>query len=501
MLNSAVVAVYIPLLLVIVVICMMAFVRDRQRLITQRFLWLCSIIACWLATEVAFHLARNFLLSRILFDIKLAFVAFSAVQVFMLSTNFYQKAVRKRPYTLFLFVIPFITAVLSCTSYYHTLIRASIVVLETEPTHIIEHVRGAWFWVHSGYSYILMLASAVSIVRQHRRLPKDYRLPSTLLVIGVFVSLLCNLLVVTNIVVLDVDITLIGMSVALIFIYVAINTNEQVGFLILARDELFSYLEDCVFILDNNRRVIDYNQSAKQLLDQLRLASPIASFEAVTVHLSGHETGFESGSLAEEGADVVLAGSDPPVTYNVRERALRNKGGVLVGSFVRFSDVTRYKLLIDRLEESAGVDPLTGLANRRSYEMDRSMLDIPENLPLSVILGDVNGLKAVNDHQGHQTGDVLLRLAAQVISEACPKGATAYRLGGDEFLMLMPGTDSDGAKAIMRQITEVFSMIKRYPFSPSMALGHATKEHLGVSLDQLFDQADARMYSSKKARR
>ncbi len=82
-------------------------------------------------------------------------------------------------------------------------------------------------------------------------------------------------------------------------------------------------------------------------------------------------------------------------------------------------------------------DSLTGLYNRRFFEEELKRLDVPRNLPLSVIMGDVNGLKLVNDAFGHQKGDELLRKAAAAIV-GLPQGRHRGRWGGDEFVVCCP---------------------------------------------------------------
>ncbi len=83
---------------------------------------------------------------------------------------------------------------------------------------------------------------------------------------------------------------------------------------------------------------------------------------------------------------------------------------------------------------------MTGLYNRRFYEEKIKRLDTTRNLPISIIMGDVNNLKVINDRFGHEKGDELLVKAAEAIHNVCRTDDIAARWGGDEFVILLPKT-------------------------------------------------------------
>ena len=120
--------------------------------------------------------------------------------------------------------------------------------------------------------------------------------------------------------------------------------------------------------------------------------------------------------------------------------------------------------------------------------------------PVTAIAVDVNGLKAVNDQLGHAAGDALLRRAGEVLGKAVEKPFQAARIGGDEFMVLLPGTDERGGETVMdsiRQLLEVNNQF--YSGMPlSFAMGAATSQD-GERLEAMLQRADAVMYAEKRA--
>lgn len=142
-------------------------------------------------------------------------------------------------------------------------------------------------------------------------------------------------------------------------------------------------------------------------------------------------------------------------------------------------------------------DELTGLYNRRYYEDSLIDLDNEDNLPLSIIVGDVNNLKITNDTSGHAKGDELLKKAAQVMQSACRQEDIIARIGGDEFVILLPNTSNVSAKKIVRRI-ESFAESKTVDSYPvSISFGWATKEAFEEKITELFYDAEQKMYKNK----
>ena len=162
--------------------------------------------------------------------------------------------------------------------------------------------------------------------------------------------------------------------------------------------------------------------------------------------------------------------------------------------------------VIGSLRQQATRDPLTGLSNRRM--LDRELPTIVENcrnegLKLTILMIDVDHFKQLNDTLGHAAGDELLRNIAQIIRSSLGEGHTAYRCGGDEFVIAMPGADSDCAAAMIARLKSLVEALTR-PLKvitpPRLSIGFAyLDERNRATAEQLLEQADAMLYKMKSA--
>ncbi len=157
-----------------------------------------------------------------------------------------------------------------------------------------------------------------------------------------------------------------------------------------------------------------------------------------------------------------------------------------------------------KLQVNAVTDPLTGLYNRRLFvesfekELNRARR---YGLPLGIVILDLHRFKEVNDKYGHPRGDEVLRAAASTLQKALRTSDSAFRIGGDEFALLLPQTDATQAVALSRRIETVFAETLRplqLAFSVTMDHGVANFPQDGEQSDQLVRIADERLYRLKQ---
>ena len=160
---------------------------------------------------------------------------------------------------------------------------------------------------------------------------------------------------------------------------------------------------------------------------------------------------------------------------------------------------------LKKIQLNAVTDPLTGLYNRRLFaesfekELNRARR---YGLPLGIVILDLHRFKEVNDKYGHPRGDEVLRAAATTLQKALRTSDSAFRIGGDEFALLLPQTDAAQALALGRRIESVFAETLRplqLTFPVTMDHGVATFPQDGDQSDQLIRVADERLYRFKHA--
>lgn len=161
------------------------------------------------------------------------------------------------------------------------------------------------------------------------------------------------------------------------------------------------------------------------------------------------------------------------------------------------SDVTDQKKAEAQIKYLSFHDKLTGLYNRAYFEEELNRLDSVQELPLSLIMGDVNGLKLINDALGHQEGDKILIAVAELLKEFCRSEDVIARWGGDEFIILLPRCSSDNAEKIVDRIKRANRLIEALPIQVSISLGVATKNDASQNIRELLKESEDKMYRHK----
>ncbi|HUG59264.1 MAG TPA: GGDEF domain-containing protein [Candidimonas sp.] len=163
------------------------------------------------------------------------------------------------------------------------------------------------------------------------------------------------------------------------------------------------------------------------------------------------------------------------------------------------TDITARKKAEAYLEYLGTHDVLTTLKNRSFYVDEIKRLERKGTLPITVIIVDLNNLKATNDSQGHSAGDSLLRRTGEVLSKAIEKSARAARIGGDEFVILLAGTNEQEGVGVIDNIRQLIDLNNQFYTGPqlSLSIGSATCHDIHTLHDTLRE-ADLAMYEDKR---
>ncbi len=161
------------------------------------------------------------------------------------------------------------------------------------------------------------------------------------------------------------------------------------------------------------------------------------------------------------------------------------------------TDITENKHAEDEIMFLSFHDRLTGLYNRAYFEEKLLRLNTRRQLPISLIIGDVNGLKVINEALGHHQGDKLLQAVSESIRYTCRPEDIVARWGGDEFIILLPRCDRDKADKILERIKTACLGINVLPIQISISLGAATKADAAMDIREIIKEAEDKMYRNK----
>lgn len=260
---------------------------------------------------------------------------------------------------------------------------------------------------------------------------------------------------------------------------------------------------DAICTTDMSGRLIYFSPGAERMLG--RRAPEVLGAGAHQLYHGGRAEAFgvmrrvlREGKLRNH--ETVLLGSDRHVHVSMSISLLRDRHGKPIGTLAISKDISERVALERQLRALSVTDGLTGLFNHRHFR-ERAGAEIQrarrQRESLSILVMDIDRFKEINDRFGHLEGDRMLRHAADAIRRSIRKDVDlAFRYGGDEFVVLLPGSGLERAEIVARRIKLACLG------SPAVGLsvGIASLRQ-GESVESLLRRADARMYQAKRKAR
>ena len=211
--------------------------------------------------------------------------------------------------------------------------------------------------------------------------------------------------------------------------------------------------------------------------------------EALINSLEGKQTIYEG--------DYKIFNTEKKIPIRVIFDPIFSESREVVGGIGIVEDVSEKKKKQEEIIYLSYRDQLTGLYNRRFYEKELNRLDIKRNLPMTIVMADVNGLKLINDSFGHALGDELLKKVANAIKKGCRGDDVIARLGGDEFVVILTKTDYHQAEQIIKRINDFALKEKVGSIDISISFGYETKYNEKIDIGDIFKNAEDHMYRHK----
>ncbi|ADO77261.1 sensor domain-containing diguanylate cyclase [Halanaerobium praevalens] len=258
-----------------------------------------------------------------------------------------------------------------------------------------------------------------------------------------------------------------------------------------------------IAILDKNRKFIYINDLTTKITGYT-----LADIKNLDVAFKLAFPNFEKrNEVRENFKNKIAKGKHYNQVINIRTKNNKNKfiefrvnpleNGYLL---VNLMDVSK------RVEQEAEIkylsyhDGLTNLYNRRYFEAEMERMNHSRNYPISIIIGDLDNLKIINDTYGHLNGDQYLKKSAEILKKTLRTEDIIARIGGDEFAVLLPKTGTKAAKIICKRIINQFKNYNsenKYLNDFKISLGFATAAAIKKDLFEIYNQADKNMYKNK----
>jgi len=267
--------------------------------------------------------------------------------------------------------------------------------------------------------------------------------------------------------------------------------------------DLIDMLPEMVFEADMEGRITFINQRGLQMLGFVR----VGPIEDLTIWQfltkpDWEKTNFEVVDFFQKEENYpheyyLIRNDQTKIPVEIHVAQIRNSKGELTGFRGVILDISERKKYEDKIRHLSFHDKLTDLYNRAYFEEELKRLNHKRKLPISIIIGDVNNLKAINDTFGHQHGDRLLSKIAGALRSCFRKSDIISRWGGDEFSIILPNTSREKGIEIINRIKKECLIKSTLTLPLSISMGIATKSIVSENLNAVVREAESNMYRYK----
>ncbi|NEM04812.1 histidine kinase N-terminal 7TM domain-containing diguanylate cyclase [Geodermatophilus normandii] len=480
-------------------------------------------VAVWSLADVAVYGLQTEVVRRVYLPLLLASVGLVVIGTYVLARTVSDPSWRLAPRRAALLLVePLLMVLFAALPPTRDLVMSG---MATGPAGGETQVAfGPLFLAHTAYSYVLVGVAYTHLARRWVASVGAFRSQIGILLGSAVLSTTGNVVAVVS--QLDgrgTDVTPLFFLVTGLIDCWAIFRGGLLRLVPVAREQVVDTVPDAVLVVDPGGVLIDVNPAAERLLRRLRpeldgalVGRPlpeVAGPTAVTVlgtteRLDGHR----------------VAEVRPGVWVDVRDSAVADPRGRALGRILVVRDVSEQQerqVAVERLNrqlaeqveeverlravlaEEAVRDPLTGLHNRRYLDraLDADLAHRPRSGQLSLLVVDIDHFKTVNDRFGHAAGDRVLTSVAGTLSAAVRGGDTAARLGGEEFVVVLPGAGREQAlvraEQVRREVAAAQHLLDGEPVAVTVSVGVAVCPADGTSAAALLEAADRALYTAK----
>lgn len=419
----------------------------------------------------------------ILFISKYAFIYFDKEKIF------------PRKLEIFSYIFAFIDAILGFTAYLHPYYFKKEIYLYLNTDVYFSQIPNYLFWLHCIFCYSLILYVTIIMFVSYLKTPFVYKGKYTSIFMVIFFTVVLNLTYIFNISPFPVDISILSYGIVTCLFYHYTFNYQPKRLIYHTRNMLIDNITLPIILFDNKHLLTDFSINAGELFSLERTQRDfLTTKDFVTKHL--HLDSLEVLESGEE-IDIVLSVNSQERYFTLIFTSLSDKKGVHIGDLFVLHDITLQKTMYEKLKYLATYDSLTGLMNKNTFQQQLVNIDSSGNYPLVTIIGNINGLKIINDIFGTTQGDLLIYYVASVISKHIRQIDFSARLDGDETLIVMPNSTEKDAIAFIERVNNEFQQCNDFEFEVTMEFGIAAKEDSTIQLKDVIIMARNNMYRKK----
>ena len=420
-------------------------------------------------------------------------------------------------------LMPAVIVIAAFTNEIHGLVWPFIRPSESNP-HLWVYGHGPVFWVAIVYEYAVIGTSGILLVAAAWTYRGVYRQQTLYVMGGLVVAVVGNIVYLVGLLPVSLDITPMTLAVSTGFIIAGVSRARLLDILPAVRHRVVDLMPDGLLILDTESRIMDWNAAALSMWNIHRpdlTGTPVSEVlepwdERIAPGLSVTTSGVFRTILLVPGEN----GLRTHIDVEVRPFSIRHGGNDGWIVMIRDASLIRraerdLQAANDRLEalnkmllSQAIHDSLTGLFNRAyldealARELARCRRD---GSSIGLLILDVDNFKDVNDTNGHEVGDLVLKEVARLVRGIVRAGDIPCRFGGDEIVAVMPGSSRTEARLVAERIRQRVSeeefSADGQPLAVTVSVGVAIFPDHADSAAELFRAADRALYSAKDAGR
>ena len=490
------------LLSCITILKVMDFIRINK--IKSRYL-LCSYCAFLFtyclsfALELAGTSVALMLVFRCINVVALGFLPGLILLIFLDIVGVLKKI--KTIHYLIIFIIPILTIIFTATSGIHDLFLYDFTAKNYGSLTYLANEKGFWFYVVSTYSSVMLIISLFFILKAFLSTKKN--------LFPIYVLLTTVILAIVGILIKIFEPNSV-MSLFLPFvvpIFTYVLATRKVSYSLfdsipLAYQKAFDRSDNCKLILNSDLNLIEFNNSARDMI-------PLLSEDMISKNISefiDYDGRIKNAVINNTECRRQIIHNGNVMHFKVSSSALHDKSKKIMGYIVSLIDITELVDTMTELTDLASVDTLTQTHTRR-YFIQRSEVEFARakrhGHPLSFIILDLDFFKNINDRYGHLAGDCMLKEIANICKSKIRSIDLLGRFGGEEFMLLLPETDLEGAvfvaERIRRAIEEAGFVYESETMHMTVSLGvTGTDKITKENFDVFLRCADRALYKAKE---